>query len=112
MKLGIVVPIVELGLYEPFAGQIVHLELIFFNFLKYSILIWRLYWGRFLVFKDIRFLKWSFKKRVYVREREARKKYIWRFDDRYIRRYSIECTLNDSSMIRDIELKEPARIYI
>lgn len=60
MKLGIVVPIVELGLYEPtncFAGQIVHLELIFCNFLKYSILIWRLNRGRFLVFKDISFLK-------------------------------------------------------
>lgn len=49
---------------------------------------------------------------MYVCEREARKKYIWCYDDRYIRRYSIEYTLNDSNMIRDIQLKEPARIYI
>lgn len=57
MKLGIVVPIVELGFYESFAGQIIHLELILSNFLKYSILIWRLNRGRFPEFKDITFLK-------------------------------------------------------
>lgn len=57
VKLGIVVSIVELGLYESFAGQIIHLELIFFNFFKYIILIRRLNRGRFLEFKDIRFLK-------------------------------------------------------
>lgn len=57
VKLGIVVSIVELGLYESFARQIILLELIFFNFLKYGILIRRLSRGRFLEFKDIRFLK-------------------------------------------------------